>query len=199
VPAGLDGCWSLLAYDGPARELVTRLKYRNHRAAVAWLADGMAALLEPPPGAVVTWAPTSERRRRARGFDQAELLAAAVARRWGVPCRRLLTRSSASPPQTGLSLAARRRGPTFAGAPGAIDAGAAILVDDVVTTGSTLTAAAGELRAGGVGWVVGLTAARTPRLTVTVPALSVSATPPDVEVSLKFGAQRADTEGDAGE
>ncbi|HYZ99466.1 MAG TPA: hypothetical protein VE575_11990, partial [Acidimicrobiales bacterium] len=135
VPAGLDGCWSLLAYDGPARELVTRLKYRNHRAAVAWLADGMAALLEPPPGVVVTWAPTSERRRRARGFDQAELLAAAVARRWGVPCRRLLTRSSASPPQTGLSLAARRRGPTFAGAPGAIDAGAAILVDDVVTTG----------------------------------------------------------------
>jgi predicted amidophosphoribosyltransferase len=208
VPAALDLCRSLLAYEGPARELVARLKYRNDRAALAWLAGGMAALVRPPADALVTWAPTSRRRRRQRGFDQAELLASAVARRWGVPCRRLLDRAP-GPPQTGLTLAARRRGPSFVAVP---PAGATpeaepgrlslpvLVVDDVVTTGSTLTAAAWALRACGAPWVGALTAARTPRMGATrgasSPSLrqSVTDAPPDVESSLKFRAQLADVQ-----
>ena len=175
-PGALDVCLSLLAYEGAAREVVARLKYRNDRAALAWLADGMAALMEPPPGLVVTWAPTSRRRRRGRGFDQAELLAAAVARRWGTPCRRLLDRAP-GPPQTGLSLAARRRGPSFVPAPGrepapSVAPGPVVVVDDVVTTGSTLTAAAWVLRAAGSPWIGGLTAARTPRMVAALPMSS---------------------------
>ena len=46
TPPGLDHCLTLLRYEGVARELVARIKYRNHRAALPWLATGMAALLD---------------------------------------------------------------------------------------------------------------------------------------------------------
>lgn len=165
TPPALDACRSLLAYEGPARELVARLKYRNDRAALAWLADGMAGLVDPPAGAVVTWAPTTTRRRRDRGFDQAELLAAAVARRWGRPWVRLLVRRP-GPPQTGRTVADRRLGPAMTATSDAaawLGGRSVVVVDDVVTTGSTIAAAARVLRSVGAPWVAGLTAARTPR------------------------------------
>ncbi len=164
VPTGLDACRSLLTYDGVGRSLVTHLKYRRDRAALGWLAAGMAALVAPPAGTIVTWAPTTAARRRQRGFDQAELLGRAVARLWGVPCHSLLSRR-AGPPQTGRSLADRRAGPLLLARAGSRLAAAApvVIVDDVLTTGSTLTAAAQALQVVDVGWIAGLTAARTPR------------------------------------
>jgi predicted amidophosphoribosyltransferase len=170
-PGGCDVCRALLAYEANARRLVTRLKYANDRVALGWLADGLAGLLTPPAGAVVTWAPTSARRRRERGYDQAELLARAVARRWRVPCRGLLRRGS-GPPQTGRSLADRWSGVPLVPAPGLVRrAGRAgrsapthvVVVDDVHTTGSTLRSAALALRSAGVVWVAGLAVAATPR------------------------------------
>ena len=153
--------FALLAYEGAGRELIARLKYRNGRAVVPWLASAMAALLV---GArlsvdVVTWAPTTVARRRRRGFDQAELLARGVAASIGVRAAPLLARAH-GPPQTGRSAAERRVGPRFSATSPC--GGRVVVVDDLLTTGSTLTAAARALRAAGAVEVHGLVAGTTP-------------------------------------
>jgi ComF family protein len=160
APLGLDGCVAVLAYEGAGRELVARLKYRNARSTVRWLAVQMAALVDPTDIDVVTWVPTSADRRRQRGFDQAELLARAIARRLHRPSRRLLTRG-AGPPQTGRALHERRAGPVLA-AKASDRERSVLLVDDVITTGTTLSVAARALRNAGFSHVSAVAAARTP-------------------------------------
>lgn len=162
-PPGVDAWVAPYSYEGVARELVARVKYRGAHAATRWLADamirevtrlGIADRLD-----AVTWAPTTATRRRARGFDHAELLARPIARAFGLPAASSLHRLP-GPPQTGLPATDRRRGPAFAvrgRAPRAV-----LLVDDVATTGATLTAAAAALRECGTSRVAAVTAARTP-------------------------------------
>ncbi|MDQ1467171.1 MAG: hypothetical protein QOH10_1586 [Actinomycetota bacterium] len=168
TPAPLDGWVAPFAYEGVAREIVARVKYRNERAALPWLAEAMAAALREryPRGissgpTVVTWAPASAGRRHRSGFDHAELLARAVARRLGLPAFRLLTRDH-GPPQTGRTRSGRQAGPSLRPAGGAARGRAVLLVDDVLTTGATLSAAAAALRRAGALRVVALTAAATP-------------------------------------
>jgi predicted amidophosphoribosyltransferase len=146
-----------------AREVVARVKYRGARAALPWLTGAIVETLTPVSAVacvdIVTWAPTSRERRRRRGFDPAELLARAVARRLGVRCAGLLERAP-GPPQTGRAGADRRRGPSYSTrrpVPPIV-----LVVDDVATTGATLTAASVALRRGGARVVLAVTAARTP-------------------------------------
>lgn len=159
VPPSLDDCRALLDYEGAAREVVARVKYRNHRASVAWLSTGMARLFITAEADVVTWAPTSGSRRRRRGFDQAEVLARGVAAAHGLPCRPLVARIGGGA-QTGLGADDRRHGPSF-GPTRRVDGLNVVLVDDVVTTGTTLDAAGAALRSAGAGSVLGVAAAFT--------------------------------------
>jgi predicted amidophosphoribosyltransferase len=138
---------------------VARLKYRNQRASLGFLATGMAALVEPAVGgdATVTWVPTTPRRRRHRGFDQAELLARAVASTLGLSCRAMLRRTG-DHTQTGHTLAERLTGPQLV-ARRVAASGPVLLVDDVCTSGASLSAGAFALKAASVPRVDGLTAA----------------------------------------
>jgi predicted amidophosphoribosyltransferase len=159
VPPGLVSCRAVLAYDDEVRAAITGLKNGDQRARVAQLAGALAALVPEVPGLVVTWAPTSGPRRRRRGFDQAELLARAVARRRGLRARGLLRRL-AGPAQVGRGAGERWGNPRFAARR---CEGPVLLVDDVATTGATLSAAALALRAAGAHEVHGLVVARAPR------------------------------------
>jgi predicted amidophosphoribosyltransferase len=157
---GDDGVRAALPFEGVARQVVLGLKYHNRRGAAAHLAKLMVARLHPGQVDVVTWAPTAPTRVRTRGYDQAELLARAVARQLGVPCRRLLYRAHGTQ-QTGHTRAERLHGPSFRARPARRDV-RVLLVDDVITTGATLRAAAEALRHAGVADVVCLAAAATP-------------------------------------
>ncbi len=149
---GADGVVAAVPFAGRARQVVLGLKYRNRRQVARHLAglvvNAIVVAGDHRDVDVVTWAPTSDARRRTRGFDQGELVARHVARQLGVPCRRLLTRSGPGVPQTGQTRVARLHGPEFAARPG-LDGRRVIVVDDVVTTGATLRAAAAALRHAG--------------------------------------------------
>ena len=137
------------AHTGDARRLVLGLKFRNARHVAAGLAEHMVAALDDPTAVdVVTWAPTSARRIADRGYDPAELLARAVARRLQRPCRRLLRRSRRSPPQSGRTRAERLVGPEFRARP-LFRPLRVLVIDDVTTTGATLRRAAEALTRSG--------------------------------------------------
>ncbi|MFP5327931.1 MAG: ComF family protein [Acidimicrobiia bacterium] len=162
MPPPLAALHAALAYEGAARELVARLKYRNERESLAWLGAAMAEQIRTDAhgGAVVTWAPTTAPRRRERGFDHAEALAAAVAADLRLSLVSALGRLP-GPPQTGLPPSERRSNRGRFTALGPVS-GDVILVDAVVTTGTTLAAAAEVLLAAGASSVIGLVAAATP-------------------------------------
>ena len=157
------GVLAAFPFEGVGRQVVLGLKYRNQRR-VAHLLAGIMAQRFGAAGRgkvdVVTWAPTGARRVGERGFDQAELLARAVARQLRVPCRRMLYRSH-GPAQTGRSRADRLQGPGYRGRSPRSGL-RVLLVDDVVTTGATLEAARRSLLEAGVGEVLSLAAAATP-------------------------------------
>lgn len=154
---------SACSYDGDVRRRVVDMKYRGRRSLARELARQLAETVRADVGDaidVVTWAPTSSRRRRDRGFDQAQLIARQVARELGVPCRRLLVRDTRQT-QTGRSRTARLAGPRFK----ALTTRRrlrVLVVDDVVTTGSTLRAAARALTASGWGDITLAAVAATP-------------------------------------
>jgi ComF family protein len=145
-PPGVDDCRSLLAYEGAGRELVARLKHRNHRAALRGLAIAAASLIRPDEVDIVTWAPTTPARRRMRGYDQSELIARVVGRWLGRPTRGLLRRAD-GPAQTGQSAADRWTAPMCSLRVRPKAQARVLLVDDVITTGATVAAAARCLRA----------------------------------------------------
>jgi competence protein ComFC len=164
---GFDAAYSYGSYEGRLREWIHLYKYGRVKTMERPLGELLLAALprEEQIDAVVA-VPLHWRRRWQRGFNQADLLARRLARRCGWPVVRALRRVRYTATQTGLSNTGRRSNVAAAfrvRQPGAIAGRPLLLIDDVMTTGSTATACASALRRAGAARVVLLTAARADR------------------------------------
>lgn len=160
-------CLSPLFYRELAAGSIRQYKFSGracyHIAYGPLLRDCLERQLDRPPD-LITWAPLSRWRKFRRGYDQAMLLAQEAALLYGQVPIRLLDKTRSTRPQSSLSAEARKRnvkgvyrlspnGPAVMGK-------RVLLVDDVITTGSTLSACAAVLMSAGAEDVICLTLAR---------------------------------------
>ena len=152
-----------VAHDDAARALVGAWKHRSLRRLAVDAAAVVADALEPPPGvAVLVPVPADPERVLERAHHPAEALARELAARWSLPLEPLLTRRHARP-QRGLSRTERRRNVATVSAAGTPAPPRVVLVDDVYTTGATVSAAASALRRAGARQVHVVTFSRAVR------------------------------------
>ncbi len=163
------------SYDRGLRDLIHLLKYQQVRPAAAVLGRMLAEVITSlektlPPGLIaVVPVPLHERKRAQRGFNQSELIARAALRQLACPERlqistALLTRRRETESQIGLTRHQRRenlRGAFAVTDPGQIAKRDVLLVDDVYTTGTTVSECARVLRRAGASRVWVATVART--------------------------------------
>ena len=145
--------YTLRPHTGIARRLVLRLKHSAEKCVAEKLADLILPVPEYiafDPETVVTWVPMPESRRRERCIDHGKTLAEAAAERLQLPCRALLTRlDTKEKPQATLGQKDREANLTGAFRPAGKITFPVLLLDDVLTPGTTARRCAQALREGG--------------------------------------------------
>lgn len=163
----LELCLAPLYYTGKVRDSLLRYKFHGAAAYAGIYGELMADCIQRHSVNAdrITWVPLSRQRLRRRGYDQAKLLAREISRRTGIPCARLVIKIKNNPAQSGRK-GMKERTENVRGVYRAEDVQpgeSILLVDDIVTTGSTLKAAAAVLLEAGAASVTGLAAARAGR------------------------------------
>ncbi len=146
-PPSFTACHAGGLFGGPLADAIHALKYRDRPALARPLGAWLAGQVSLPQSSAIVPVPLGRKRRLARGYDQAALLARALAKAKDLPVLPLaLARTRETKPQVGRTRADRLRNvrgaframPTVRGRD-------VVLLDDVVTTGATADACAEAL------------------------------------------------------
>ena len=148
---------STFLYEGPLRDSVIRMKFKNHREYLDFYAAAMAesarSFLKAVHPAALIPVPMYRRKRAERGFDQVLELSERLSERTGIPVLKdAVFRTRGTKPQKGLDVRARRenvRG-AFAVQKEKLPDGPVLLIDDIYTTGATIDALCGVLQEAGL-------------------------------------------------
>lgn len=152
-------------YEGSVRASILRYKFRGSRSYSQSYGRllAMKLLQEDASFDILTWAPISRRRKRSRGYDQVELIARAVAKELGVSLVPTLTKIRHNRPQSKLKDAAARRANVLGVYrvldPEQIAGKRILLLDDILTTGATVSECARTLLTAGAKEVICATVA----------------------------------------
>ena len=165
----VDKCLSPLYYHGSVKDSLHRYKFGGATAYADIYSEFIVKCIDENQISCdsITWVPLSRRRLRKRGYDQAELLAKLIAKHLGQSPVRLLKKQRDTPPQSKTGSVEKRRA-NIAGAyaclrPELVQGKQVLLVDDIVTTGATLSEAARVLKKAGAKEVICATLARSLR------------------------------------
>ena len=149
-------------YEGNIRVSLLRYKFHGQSGYAKVYGEFLSKCIDENEIScdIITWVPLSRRRLRSRGYDQAGLLAEEIALKSGLPCVPLLKKVRNNPAQSRTGDAAKRKA-NVAGVYAAINqeqmqGKCVLLVDDILTTGSTLAEAAKTLKAAGADKIIGL-------------------------------------------
>ena len=152
--AGWTAVWY---YKDNVRQSLLRYKFARYRSYVPCYGRLLAMKLQNTRFDnfdILTWVPVSRLRRMKRGFDQVELLAKETARQLGIEAVPCLKKIRHTPPQSGLKTAAQRRanvlGAYVVTDPEIIRNKRVLLLDDIITTGATVSECARMLLLAGV-------------------------------------------------
>jgi competence protein ComFC len=156
---------SAYEYEGLAAQMIKEAKYLRKGRYLRYLADQLFVLARtefPSSIKAVVPVPLHKNREWSRTFNQAELLATRIAKLWDLPIWYALKKVSKTKPQSSLSGSTRRFNlqNVFKFRFGKRHAKSVLLVDDVITTGSTLNECARVLRQNGVKRIYAITIAR---------------------------------------
>lgn len=154
VIPGAQACRAPLRYEGKARDAMIRYKFSGLSCYGPAFARLMVPLASSSGAELIVWIPVSFRRRLERGYDQTELIAKELSARTGIPAKKVLRKKHTGRQSAAGGPEARKR--NVKGAFSVTDETAVrsrklLLLDDVCTTGATLSEAVSVLNKAGAG------------------------------------------------
>ena len=159
----LSGAFALWYYENHVRGSLLRFKFHGRRSYARGYGSLLAAKLQDAQYDLIAWVPVSRRRKLKRGYDQVELIAHALCAELQITPVVCLKKIRHNPPQSGITSAAQRRANVLGAYkvpdPALVAGKRILLLDDIITTGATISECAKTLLAAGAKEIYGVAVA----------------------------------------